>query len=241
MLTWALLAFILLFAHTMETVLGFGATLIALALGVHLLPLEELLGILVFLALVQSTWLAGRYFRFIAWGTLGMLILPAAAVGTGLGMLSRDLAATGTLQVILGVFVIAISLMELSKLRGDGLARPPLGPLVGYPVLLAGGIFHGLFASGGPLIVYYASRTLGSPAAFRATLAVLWLVLNVALLLQLVWTGAVTLNTTIATAFLLPAALAGIVLGSQLRPSEQVFRGLTYGLLLASGILLTIG
>ena len=240
-MTWLLLGFVLLFAHTMETALGFGATLIALALGVHLLPLEELLGILVLLALVQSTWLATRFYRNIAWRTLGLLILPAAAVGTGLGMLSRGLAPTGTLQLVLGAFISFVSLVELIRMRQSAAAPPPLRRLLGYPVLLSGGVFQGLFASGGPLIVYYASRTLDSPASFRATLAILWLVLNVALLLQLVWTGMVNLNTTVATALLLPAALLGIALGSRLRPSERAFRLLIYSLLLAAGLLLAIG
>ena len=44
-----LLGCILVLAHSIETVLGFGSTLIALAFGIHLLPLETLVPMLVVL------------------------------------------------------------------------------------------------------------------------------------------------------------------------------------------------
>jgi hypothetical protein len=59
-LTLFLLACILVLAHTAETILGFGSTLIALALGAYLLPLETLVPMLVILGLLQSIWLVGR-------------------------------------------------------------------------------------------------------------------------------------------------------------------------------------
>ena len=56
-LSLILLAAILIFAHTVETVLGFGATMIAIALGIYILPLDFLLPVLVILAILQSAWL----------------------------------------------------------------------------------------------------------------------------------------------------------------------------------------
>ncbi|MBM3176333.1 MAG: sulfite exporter TauE/SafE family protein, partial [Chloroflexi bacterium] len=80
-LTLFLLGCILVLAHTAETILGFGCTLIALALGVYLLPLETLVPMLVILGLLQSIWLVARWYRHIDWRTLLLQILPLAVVG----------------------------------------------------------------------------------------------------------------------------------------------------------------
>ena len=55
--------------------------------------------------------------------------------------------------------------------------------------LALGGIAHGLFGTGGPMIVYVARRRLADKLAFRSTLAVLWLALNAALLTKFITTG----------------------------------------------------
>ncbi len=58
-----LLALILVLAHLVETTLGFGDTIISLAFGLFLFPLEVLLPALVALAILQSTWLVIRWHR----------------------------------------------------------------------------------------------------------------------------------------------------------------------------------
>jgi len=65
-----LLVLVLIFAHTVETVLGFGATIIALALGIFIFPLETILPVLVILGFLQSLWLVVRWFKYIRWPVL---------------------------------------------------------------------------------------------------------------------------------------------------------------------------
>jgi hypothetical protein len=88
--------------------------------------------------------------------------------------------------------------------------------------------------------VYYASRQLREQATFRATLSTLWLVLNTVLLIGF-WSGA-QLDSEIfkMTAFVLPGLIVGIVLGSFIRVNELIFRGITYALLLLSGLVLLV-
>lgn len=237
-MTWALLAAILLVAHTAETILGFGSTLIALALGVHLVPLEQLLTTLIMLGLVQSAWRIFRDHRHVAWRILGSMILPAAGAGLVAGMWFRDVADERLLRTILGGFVIAVAALELVLVvRGKRQTRP-LPRAAGVPVLFGGGVFHGLFASGGPLIVYFSSRAIPDPVVFRSTLAVLWQVLNVVLITQLAVEGRITAGTLQTTATVLPGALAGIALGEHIRVNQRVFQILTYALLLFAGITL---
>jgi uncharacterized membrane protein YfcA len=235
-----LLGCILVLAHTAETVLGFGATLIALALGVHLVPLQELVPVLVILALLQSIWLVARWFRHIEWRILLRHILPAAGVGIPIGIWCRGVADENQLRMILGAFIVVVASAELVLLFRRQSVGDELRWYYRVPLVFAGGIFHGLFATGGPLIVYYASRQLREQATFRATLSTLWLVLNTVLLIGF-WSGA-QLDSEIfkMTAFVLPGLIVGIVLGSFIRVNELIFRGITYALLLLSGLVLLV-
>lgn len=230
-----LLAGIILLAHTAETVLGFGATLIALALGVHLFPLDELLLILVVLGLVQSTWLILRGYRHIDWPCLLRRIIPFAAFGMAGGIALRGAAPEYTLKLILGTFVMAIAAWELRRHFRKATPAAPFSGSRAAAILSAGGVFHGLFASGGPLVVYYASRRLTTPVVFRSTLAVLWFALNAVLFMQLTWAGSWQTSPLPLLGFLLVAAVLGIAVGESLRINKDHFRILTYGLLLMSG------
>ena len=239
-LTLVLLACILVLAHTAETILGFGSTLIALALGAHLLPLETLVPMLVILGLLQSIWLVARWFRYIDWRTLLLQILPLAAVGMVVGILSREMAAESTLKMVLGVFIIIVSLAELAMLF---IKKAPGGQLRWYyrvPLLLGGGIFHGLFATGGPPIVYYASRQFPAQEHFRATLSMLWLMLNVGLIIGFLLGGQMDVDKLSMTAMVLPGLIIGIVVGSLIRVKEFWFKVITYILLFFTGLFLLV-
>lgn len=235
-----LLGCVLVVAHIAETTLGFGATLIALALGVHIVPLETLIPVLVILALLQSSWLVARWFRHIEWRILLRHILPAAGLGIPVGIWCRGLADESQLRMILGTFIVVVSSIELVRLFRRQMLPGELRWYYRIPLLGAGGLFHGLFATGGPLIVYYASRQLRTQASFRATLSTLWLVLNTVLLVGFWMNAQIGFETIKMTAIVLPGLVAGIVLGSLIRVKELTFRRVTYGLLLFSGLVLLV-
>ena len=77
MLTIAALALAVLAAYTTQAMIGFGANIIALTLGAHLWPLEQLLPVVVALNLPLSGSLVWKYRHQVAWRTLGRSITPA--------------------------------------------------------------------------------------------------------------------------------------------------------------------
>ena len=236
-----LLVLILIFAHTVETVFGFGATIIAMALGIYLFPLDTILPVLVMLGVLQSAWLVGRWFRHLQWRVLLLKILPAAAVGMVIGIYYRtQVADYKQLIILLGIFVMAVSVMEIVLIYRTRAAGGSLPWYLGIPILVIGGIFHGIFASGGPLIIYYSSRELKEPADFRATISTLWLILNIALLVNLYSAGQINLETLTMTGIVLPGLIVGIVLGSFVKFRAIVFKVLLYVLLFIAGLLLFI-
>ncbi|UCH50606.1 MAG: sulfite exporter TauE/SafE family protein [Chloroflexota bacterium] len=235
-----ILGCILILAHTAETILGFGATLIALALGAYLLPIETLVPILVILALLQSIWLVVRWRQFIYWRILLLSILPLAAVGLVIGIFSREIANENTLKMVLGGFIIIVSLAELALLFLKKGRRRPLRRYYSLPLLIGGGIFHGLFATGGPPIVYYASRRFKAQQTIRATLSMLWLILNVGLIAGFLIAGQMDLAILKMTAFVLPGFVIGVIVGSIIRVKDFWFKVLIYIVLFLSGLFLLI-
>jgi uncharacterized membrane protein YfcA len=158
-------------------------------------------------------------------------------VGLAAGILLRDYASEILLIAVLGLFIIVTSTLELIALyRSTGVQRVPLSRWISVPVILAGGLFQGLFASGGPPIVYYAGREIDDPAEFRSTLSVLWLILNIALLISMWAAGQARVITLELAALVLPGFIAGVVIGSFIKMKSRAFKAATWGMLLIIGI-----
>ena len=236
-----LLILVLVFAHTVETVLGFGATIITLALGIYIFPLDTMLPVLVILGLLQSLWLVVRWFKYIRWRVLLLHILPAVVVGMAIGIYYRTLVADyRQLIILLGIFVMAASLLEIIMIYRTRAAGGSLPRYLGWPILIIGGIFHCIYALGAPLIVYYSSRELKEPAEFRATVSMLWLILAVMLVINLYSIGQINITTITTTGIVLPGLILGIFFGSRMKFQMLPFKVLIYALLFIAGLLLLL-
>lgn len=233
-----ILAAIVLLAFGVEAAMGFGCNVLALTLGVHLYPLEQLLPVLVGLNLVVSLYIVVRHRAAIAWPVLLRRVLPPMLLGMPLGMLLFRLGSSAALERGFGLFVAALAGIELLAAR----APVALPARSGALVLLAGGLMHGLYASGGPMAVYYASRQLPDKGHFRSTLSVLWLLLNAVLIGSYLFGGKLGQGTAELIALNLPALCAGIWCGEWLhgRLPQTAFRRIVLVLLLAGGLVLLV-
>jgi uncharacterized membrane protein YfcA len=222
-----------------ESVAGFGGTVLALSLGARWFGIEQLLSWFLPLNLGLSMTLALRGRTRIEWRTLGTAILPAVGVGLAGGTaLAWVIDAQGARALFAGL-VIVVAVVEIVVQLRDA---PPVGipPLAQRGLLLGAGVVHGLFATGGPLAVAVIARMIHAKTALRSTLAVMWFVLNVIVLTRLTVRGHVGVESLGVSARLIPAMATGIVLGElvHVRASERVFRGAVAGLLLVTGALL---
>jgi len=235
------LVLILVFAHTVETVLGFGASIIAIALGIYIFPLTTILPVLAILFLLQNIWLVSRWFRYIQWRVLLLRILPAAIVGMAIGIYYRTLVGSySQLIILLGVFVMAVSIMEIILIYRTRSAGGSLPWYIGWPILIVGGIFHGIYAQGQPMVIYYSSRELKEPAEFRATISMLWLILNAVLIVNLYTIAQINVDTLATAGIVLPGLIMGIFLGSRMKFRTLPFKVLIYVLLFIAGLLLFV-
>lgn len=237
---WLLLGAFVLLAYTVEAVTGFGSIVIALSLGALFLPIPELMPVLVPLNILQSGYLTWRYRDRIHMPTLLRLILPLMAAGTLVGYLLRPSLGGALLQTLFGLLIVWFASRELWRMRRNGTATRH-GPVATRGLMFAAGISHGLFASGGPLLVYALAGTALGKAALRSTLIAVWFGLNSLLTLVFLLDGTL-LPALPRLVTYLPVALVGLVVGEWLhhRVDERRFRQLVFTLLVAAGVLLAL-
>ncbi len=235
------LAAIVCFANWVEALAGFGSTLFALVLGAYFFPLEQLVPTLVPLNLLLSAYIVFRHPAGVDWKILGRQILPWAGAGTVVGVLVFGKIPQKELKLVFGAVVAGLALFELGRFRTEAKAAP-LSGFAGAGWLLGGGLMQGLYASGGPMIVYFSSRSFTDKYRFRSTLSMLWLILNLAVFAGLALKGELTSQTLRLSAWMLAPVGLGIALGewSHSRVPERAFRKLTYGLLFVAGISLLV-
>lgn len=109
-------------------------------------------------------------------------------------------------------------------------------------ILIIAGIIHGMFVSGGALLVVYATQVLKDKEKFRATVAPVWIVLNSILLVSQIQAHAFNYdNIKLILLSIIPLIVATWI-GKKLlkRVSQKVFLNLTYILLIISGISLIV-
>lgn len=230
-------------AFTIETALGFGATVVTVAIGSMLAPIDVILPVFVPLNIVLSAALVVRGFRAVAWRELATRIAPLLMIGFPFGIMIGRVAPERFMKLGFGCFILALATKELAPRRTDATAPPVPPPAVERIMLLLGGVVHGAFATGGPLVVYVAGRRLGGDkAVFRSTLSVLWLVMNSVLAATYVWSRQITRESLSTTATLSIGLLAGLGLGELAfaRVSAARFRVLVYAMLAVAGAVLIV-
>lgn len=238
-----LLFCLIVFCATMvQAMAGFGSALVALPFLALVVGLKVGVPSLGVLALVVSSCVAVRNRRHVDW-RVWATITVFVGVTMPIGMLLFGRLPERALRVLFGVFIIGVSVHRLlSRNRPE-----PTGGAASAgtrALLLAGGIIHGAFASGGPFIVLFAARALPDKQRFRATLAVFWTVASCLLVVGWALSGAFR-TPMVAQGFLVgaPFMLLGMWVGDRLhhRVDQERFKLVIYAVLLIGGVATILG
>ena len=241
--TFLIFIAIVFLANLTEAIAGFGSTLLAITFGSHFYSVQELVTVLVPLNLILSAALVYRHHSSIEKRILFTRILPFTCLGLPIGIALFQLAPGPALKCTFGIIVTGLAAFEIWNIRSPGTEVPLTGWKASF-FLISGGIMQGLYASGGPFIVYHASRTLirpgghGGKSGFRSTLCLLWLILNLFVVGTLAASGKITHASLKMSATLLPFVILGLVVGEKIhhRISEKHFLLGVYVLLFFAGI-----
>ena len=205
------LAVVVAVAFFVETITGFGGTVVAVALASFFVPVREYLPAHVSVNILLSSWIAVRDRASIDWSLLGRRVLPAMLLGFPLGAwafsgLSEHARA---FEAAFGAFVASVGAWRLLA------PGRTLGPVAANGTLGLAGIVHGAFGTGGPMVVMAISRLGLDKHAFRATLSALGVVLSVGLLAVYAHDGVLGVQSARTSVVLVPGLIVGLALGQR--------------------------
>ncbi|HPQ69796.1 MAG TPA: sulfite exporter TauE/SafE family protein [bacterium] len=238
-----LLAVIVLLGFTVETAIGFGSTLIALTLAAYFMPIEQFLPIYVPVNYGLFIYIVLRHRRHIDVQRIFTHIVPAMGVGLPVGLLLFNVVRGDGLRLLYSLFVMALTLalliQNLRKRKGE---LPRVRPVFRVPLLFFAGIMHGLYSTGGPMVVYYLARENLDKMKFRSTLCLVWIMMGAGLLINFLYKGMLTVQSLSTSALLCIPLLLGLVLGELLNRTvnEQWFRRIVFIVMFMAGLFLLI-
>lgn len=223
---------VLFVANVVQAVTGFAGTLLAMPPAMMLIGVYEAKVILNIMAFLSCLILAVKNYRNIQWKILFNIIVYMA-IGMFAGIWLFERLSFSLLLPAYGVMILLIALKKMFVKKEIKMTGFMLNG-----ILLAAGVIHGMFVSGGALLVVYASAVLKDKENFRATVASVWVVLNTGLMISDILQGYMTSEVMKMTGIsILPLFLA-IYFGNKIHEKidQKLFMKITYILLFASGV-----
>lgn len=232
---------IVLFATITESVAGFGKTVISVTLGTNFYPIEFLLPVLVPLNLILSSYIVIKYIKYSDKNFLLKEILPFMLSGLIFGIFIFGFVKGLILKKIYGLLVLFLSIKELRVLFSKQTENTKNFSKKEFNLwLLLSGIIQGIYASGGPLLVYALSSKKITKEFMRTNLAIIWLIMNTILLINYIITNKINYETIKLSLLVLPVIPVGIIIGDVLhhKIDEQIFKKVVYLLLCVAGTII---
>lgn len=240
-LEWVILGVFIWLSFISEAMTGFGSIVIAITLGSLFFPIAELLPVLVPLSVVMSSVLICKHYPAIETQLLFKKILPFISLGMVLGVFLSAWLNPQLMKFTFACLMLWFAVRALSQLKKPNF-KFSYKPKYWQPFwTFTSGITHGLFASGGPLLVYALSQVNISKSQFRATLVSVWLGLNVSYTIIMLVQGRIT-PVLVPIVCYLPVIATSYWLGSKLhdRVSEMGFKHVIYLLLFVAASMMAV-
>ena len=233
-----LICLVVFVTHGLEAVTGFGCTVLAFPMVL------AITGDINYTKIVLTIigWLLALYFvitkfKKINWRQF-LIIAGLAILGFPIGIYLFDIVNTYVLKKALGVFITISASVQLYKLF-VATRESRFNPL-NYAYLFLGGVVHGVFATGGPLVVLYSAKKLPDKGEFRATMCLLWTTLNFGLICRFFSSGALTAQIGYDILLLIPSLVLGLIVGEKIHKKikDVVFKKITFAMLFVIGIVM---
>ena len=228
---------VLFAANVIQAITGFAGTVLAMPPSIFLLGMENAKVILNIMALLSGVMIAVTSYRNINRKELARIcVFMVAGMAAGI-QICREAASDQTLMCVYGIIIVLIAAKNLLRHRENVLPRKIL-----IVILILAGMIHGMFVSGGALLVVYATQVLKDKEEFRATIAPVWIVLNSVLLVTQIRQGSFNSENIRLIMISVIPLVAATWIGKRLvkKVPKKVFLNLTYVLLLISGISLLV-
>lgn len=232
--TTAIAVGLVAFAGVLRGFSGFGSAMVLAPALAALYPLTEAVPLVILLEVGLSFQLLPGAVRQVVWREIWIMSL-AALPGLAVGAWLLTVVPGHALRFAISAGIVAFLVLIAMQVRRRGPAT--VGGLAGAG--LVSGMANGASGVGGPPIVLYYLAGDGSSAALRATVICYFFVIDVVSAGIYGAQGLLTLNVAMLAAVCLPAAIAGVWLGSWLfdKASEQLYRRVAYAIIAAAAVL----
>ena len=240
---WVLVCFtlIVLGSFVVGTVAGFGTVVLVLALGASLADVRWTMGWAIPLSVVFYLYLLAISWEHLDWQLLGRRLLPPMLPGLAVGMVASLWLSPTWLKLLFGIFVLGVGVWQVRDVRHPA-PLEPLSDRLRWAMLALGGLVQGAYGSGGPMVVFVASREPHDKHSFRATLNALWLGSSAILLPRLLLERSLNGGTLRMAGMMLVPMAVGIALGNRLHAALEPrrFRQVVAWTLVAAALPLTL-
>lgn len=215
-----------------QTLVGFSAGLFALPIILFVLDLQEAVALMAVLLFIFSLILVPKNWRHI-----NKKIVLEVGIGMILGLLigiyilvSVDPAILIKLLGIFILFYVGYSYVKKAKIE--------IFNKLGFVFGTLGGIFSGIFASGGPLIAMYVTNKLNKANIIRGTIIGIFGISNFLRVPIFIYSNVLTLDIFLKSLYVLPFFLIALFAGHKLyrKINDELFKHIVMVVLVLSAV-----
>ena len=243
--TYSLLIFLTVVAigSYIQTVTGFalGLVIMGAVTLLNLSPVAFVAIVVSLLALVNSSLALLKEGHSVHWRTVRLVVAGLVpAVFIGLKLLDYlSMQSVATLKTVLGVFIIGSGLLLVYKPH----PKPKRdGDASFFGIGMVGGLFGGLFSTGGPPIVFHLYRQPLQLNVIRTTLLAIFIAATIVRITYVGLRGDINRDVIELALYSMPLVLLFTWIGKRWRPplSDLAMRRVAFGLLIVLGVMLLI-
>lgn len=228
---------VIFLTHIVQTITGFAASMLSMPFLTMIISLSDAKVLLTTLGLVWSLWIIFTDHKYIDWKFLWFVVIVMLA-GIVVGSLIIDYISIHWLMVLMGITIIASAIRGFLKHHSEVKSNVIVDTIFGF----AAGVMQALVVMGGPLLVVLTSSHFRDRRYYRATLAALWIVVNIILLFVFKFQGILSSQSIWLTIIGVPSLIAAIFVGNKInnRINNDQFNIFVNALLVISGILILL-
>lgn len=230
-----LLYLILVFSFNMiQTIGACAGSMLAMPFAIALLGGDSARVVINAVGFVSFIYPLLRCYRDVNWKEV-IKIAIFMAVGVLLAQRMIDVLYQPVILLLYSLLVIGAALRNFFMKKTIRLPE-----ILDYLVLLAAGLIHGAFLSGGALLILYSMSHLKGKQEQRGSLSFIWMILNSYMLVLFTRQGLYSGDNLHLVLIGLIPALAGVLLGDRLqeRLDGERFRFFTNCMVLLAGLFL---
>ena len=191
---------VILAGACVQSALGFGTTMITMGFLPLLMDYSKALGLSILLVSISTIYISVKYRDSIRWKIMLPMLIPTVIICGAVNILSAGVSSN-VMYLLLGVMFVAVSAFffffsQKIHIRPTVISGTVLGIICG--------LFHGLFASGGPTAALYLMPATKDKKAYLATIQAFLCVNNLVILTISLILGRLNMAD-------LPLIIAGII------------------------------